>query len=77
VEIGSVAGPATELPSAARLQPVGSGQGSVPTRDIVAELHAVVTEIGRFRIDARPVPLQDVETAWRDTGTTQRVVITP
>jgi NADPH:quinone reductase-like Zn-dependent oxidoreductase len=81
VEIGSVAGPAIELPSAAlraaRLQLVGSGQGSVPTRDIVAELQALVTEIGRFRIDARPVPLQDVGSAWRDTGTTQRVVITP
>lgn len=81
VEIGSVAGPAIELPSAAlraaRLQLVGSGQGSVPTRDIVAELHALAKEIGRFRIDARAVPLQDVETAWRNTGGTQRVVVTP
>ncbi len=81
VEIGSVAGPAIELPSAAlraaRLQLVGSGQGSVPTRDIVAELRALVPEIKSFRVDARPVPLQDVETAWRDTGSTQRVVVTP
>ncbi|MCR6489156.1 zinc-binding alcohol dehydrogenase family protein [Amycolatopsis sp. OK19-0408] len=81
VEIGSVAGATIELPSAAlraaRLQLVGSGQGSVPTRDIVAELHALAAEIGRFRIDARPVPLQDVESAWRDTGSTQRLVVTP
>ncbi len=81
VEIGSVAGPVIELPSAAlraaRLQLVGSGQGSVPTRDIVAELHALVKEIGTFRIDARAVPLQDVESAWRDTTSTQRVVVTP
>ncbi|WP_372666346.1 quinone oxidoreductase family protein [Amycolatopsis kentuckyensis] len=81
VEIGSVAGPAIELPSAAlraaRLQLVGSGQGSVPTKDIVAELRALVPEIESFRIDARPVSLQDVEQAWRDTGTTQRVVVTP
>ncbi|MGW5714609.1 quinone oxidoreductase family protein [Amycolatopsis sp. NPDC003865] len=81
VEIGSVAGPAIELPSAAlraaRLQLVGSGQGSVPTRDIVAELQALVSEIGSFRIDARPVPLQDVGRAWRDTGSTQRIVVTP
>lgn len=81
VEIGSVAGRTIELPSAAlraaRLQLVGSGQGSVPTRDIVAELHALVKEIGTFRIDAHAVPLQDVETAWRDTGSTQRVVVTP
>ena len=81
VEIGSVAGRTTELPSAAlraaRLQLVGSGQGSVPTGNIVAELHALVKEIGTFRIDARAVPLQDIESAWRDTGSTQRVVITP
>lgn len=81
VEIGSIAGPAIELPSAAlraaRLQLVGSGQGSVPTKDIVAELRALVPEIASFRIDARPVPLQDVDRAWRDTGSTQRVVVTP
>ncbi|WIY00543.1 zinc-binding alcohol dehydrogenase family protein [Amycolatopsis mongoliensis] len=81
VEVGSVAGRTIELPSAAlraaRLQLVGSGQGSVPTKDIVAELHALVNEIGTFRIDARAVPLQDVETAWRDTGSTQRLVLTP
>ena len=81
VEIGSVAGRTIELPSAAlraaRLQLVGSGQGSVPTQDIVAELHALVKEIGTFRIDARAVPLQDVESAWRDTGSTQRLVVTP
>ncbi|WP_284740629.1 quinone oxidoreductase family protein [Amycolatopsis sp. RTGN1] len=81
VEIGSVAGRTIELPSAAlraaRLQLVGSGQGSVPTKEIVAELHALVKEIGTFRIDARAVPLQDVESAWRDTGSTQRLVVTP
>jgi NADPH:quinone reductase-like Zn-dependent oxidoreductase len=80
VEIGSVAGRTTELPSAAlraaRLQLVGSGQGSVPTRDIVAELQALVAELGAFRIDARAVPLADVETAWKETGD-QRLVVTP
>jgi NADPH:quinone reductase-like Zn-dependent oxidoreductase len=80
VEIGSVAGRTTELPSAAlraaRLQLVGSGQGSVPTRDIVAELQALVAELGAFRIDARTVPLADVETAWKETGD-QRLVVTP
>ena len=49
IEIGSVAGPSAEILSAAlravRLQIVGSGQGSVPTRDIVAELPALATEI--------------------------------
>jgi NADPH:quinone reductase-like Zn-dependent oxidoreductase len=83
IEIGSVAGAVAAIPSAAlraaRLQIVGSGQGSVPTRDILAELPAIAAEIatGAFRIDVRPVPLADVTAAWNDTGSTQRIVITP
>jgi hypothetical protein len=62
-----------------RLQIVGSGQGSGPTRDISAEIPALVDEItsDTFHIDARAVPLADVETAWNDTATDQRIVITP
>ena len=83
IEVGSVAGPAAAIPSAAlraaRLQIVGSGQGSVPTRDILAELPALVAELsdGSLRVDVRQVPLADVETAWKDTRSDQRVVITP
>src|ERR1700729_2029205 len=60
VQIGSVAGPTAAIPSAAlraaRLQIVGSGQGSVSTREILAELPALVQQItsGTFVIDARP-----------------------
>lgn len=83
IQIGSVAGSVAAIPSAAlraaRLQIIGSGQGSVPTRDILAELPGLAAEItsGSFRIDARPVPLADVQTAWNDTGSGQRIVITP
>ena len=83
IEIGAVAGASAEIPAAAlravRLQIVGSGQGSVPTRDIQAEVRTLVDEIasGTFHIDARVVPLADVETAWNDTATDQRIVITP
>lgn len=83
IEIGSVAGPSAEIFSAAlravRLQIVGSGQGSVPTRDILAELPAIAAEIssGGFELEARAVPLADVEAAWNDTGARQRIVITP
>jgi NADPH:quinone reductase-like Zn-dependent oxidoreductase len=82
IEIGSVAGPTAAVPSAALravpLQIVGSGQGSVPARDILAELPELATEIagGTFQIAAHPVPLADVETAWKDTDS-QRIVITP
>jgi NADPH:quinone reductase-like Zn-dependent oxidoreductase len=83
IEIGSVAGASAEIPSAAlraiRLHIVGSGQGSVPTRDILAELSALVVEItsGGFLLDVRAVPLARVETAWSDTASNQRIVITP
>jgi NADPH:quinone reductase-like Zn-dependent oxidoreductase len=83
IEIGSVAGGSAQIPSAAlravRLQIVGSGQGSVPTRDMLAELSTLATEItsGGFQLDARAVPLAEVEAAWRDTGTEDRIVIAP
>lgn len=83
IQIGSVAGPTAAVPSAAlraaRLQIVGSGQGSVPPRAIVAELPALAAAItaGTFQVDARTVPLADIGTAWKDTGSSQRLVITP
>jgi NADPH:quinone reductase-like Zn-dependent oxidoreductase len=84
IQIGSVAGPTAAIPSAAlraaRLQIVGSGQGSVSTREILAELPALAQEItaGSFEIDARPTPLTAVEQAWADAaGPGQRIVITP
>jgi NADPH:quinone reductase-like Zn-dependent oxidoreductase len=83
IEIGSVAGPSAAIPSAAlraaRLQILGSGQGSVSTHDILAELPALAAEIsnGSVRVDARAVPLNDVETVWREHTSIERVVITP
>jgi hypothetical protein len=79
-----VAGPSAPVPSAAlrsaRLQIVGSGQGSVSTGEILAELPALADHItsGTFRIDARPMPLTEVEQAWADAPhTAQRLVLTP
>ena len=84
IQVGSVAGSTAAVPSAAlraaRLQIIGSGQGSVSTREILAELPALAQEItaGRFEIDARPTSLTDVEQAWADAaGPAQRIVITP
>jgi len=84
LQIGSVAGPTAPIPSAAlratRLQIVGSGQGSVSTRGILAELPALAAEIasGTFQVDARAVPLADVAQAWVDAATSpQRIVLTP
>lgn len=82
IEVGSVAGPTAAIPSAAlraaRLQIMGSGQGSVPNRAILGSLPDLVAEInkGTFRIDARTVPLADVEKAWTEPEGDERTVIT-
>lgn len=83
IEVGSVAGPDAAIPSAAlraaRLTVVGSGQGSVGARDYLAELPTLADAItaGRLDVDARAVPLADVEKAWADTAAACRIVLTP
>lgn len=82
VEIGSMGGPLSPIPSAALratdLRIVGSGQGSVSPRAIVAELPALATEItrGGYEIATRAVPLRDVEAAWSEQ-TDDRLVLVP
>ena len=83
IEIGSVAGPTAQIPSAAlraaRLQLVGSGQGSVSTREYLAELDVLAQEIasGAIAVDARAVPLAQVEQAWAATDAKHRIVLVP
>jgi hypothetical protein len=55
----------------ARLQIVGSGQGSVSTCEYVAELGALAEAIA-VGVDARPVPLAQVKQAWADTEAAAR-----
>jgi NADPH:quinone reductase-like Zn-dependent oxidoreductase len=84
IEIGSMSGLQIALPSAwlraARLQLVGSGQGSVSTTEIISELPTLAAEIstGVYMIDAIPAPLSQVQTTWNqpvDPG--QRIVFVP
>ena len=84
VQIGSVAGLESAIPSAAlraaRLQIVGSGQGSVPSRDILAEGPPLASEVstGAWRVNARARPLADVEQAWTvAVASTERIVLMP
>jgi len=83
IEVGSIAGPTAAIPSAALravpLQIVGSGQGSVSTDDIAAELADLATAVaaGTFRIDARAVPITEIELAWVDPNNDERIVIVP
>jgi NADPH:quinone reductase-like Zn-dependent oxidoreductase len=83
IEIGSMAGATIALPSAAlraaNLQLLGSGQGSLTTAAIVAELGELAAQIsaGTFAVDPLPIPLSDVESAWSaPTAPGQRVVFT-
>ncbi|HEY0278049.1 MAG TPA: zinc-binding alcohol dehydrogenase family protein, partial [Solirubrobacterales bacterium] len=84
VQIGAITGPEIALPSAAlracNLKLMGSGQGSVSTVGIVEELPALAREVGagNLTIDADPVPLADVETAWNaPIAPSHRLVFVP
>lgn len=84
VQIGAVAGSTAPIPSAALrasgLTVVGSGQGSVCTDDILAELPALAQEItiGTFAVDVELRPLAEVERVWMEAGrTARRIVLVP
>jgi NADPH:quinone reductase-like Zn-dependent oxidoreductase len=83
IQIGSMAGTTIALPSAAlraaNLQLLGSGQGSLTTAGIVAELPELAEQItaGTFVVDPVPTPLSDVESAWSTPAAPgQRIVFT-
>jgi NADPH:quinone reductase-like Zn-dependent oxidoreductase len=84
IEIGSMSGLEITLPSAwlrsTNLQIVGSGQGSVSTRDIINELPALAHEISTrsYTIEAVATPLSQVQTAWNaHLAPGQRIVFVP
>jgi NADPH:quinone reductase-like Zn-dependent oxidoreductase len=84
IQIGAVAGPTAPVPSAALrasgLAIVGSGQGSVRPRDIVAELPEIAARLsdGTLQVGARPVPLEGATEAWATpTDGRDRIVLIP
>lgn len=83
IQIGSVAGLESPIPSAAlravNLRIIGSGQGSVAPRDYRKEVASLASEIakGTFETRVRRVPLSDVEAAWAETASSERLVIVP
>ncbi|WIN00338.1 zinc-binding alcohol dehydrogenase family protein [Actinoplanes oblitus] len=82
IQIGSMAGATAPIPAAAlraaRMRIVGSGIGSVPARDFLAELPQIAAAVGEGRIDvrARAVPLAGVADAWA-AETDERIVLVP
>ena len=84
IQVGAVAGPTIELPSAAlrsaNFRRQGSGQGSVSPRGYLAELPSLVAEISAGTIEVRPraMPLAAVEQAWTSEETPgERTVLIP
>jgi NADPH:quinone reductase-like Zn-dependent oxidoreductase len=84
VQIGAVAGPTMELPSvalrSANLRIQGNGQGAVSIQAYLAELPSLVEEIdaGTLEVEARPIPLSDVEAVWEAPDSPGvRVVLIP
>ncbi|WP_219471104.1 quinone oxidoreductase family protein [Nonomuraea rhizosphaerae] len=84
IQIGSMAGADITLPSyvlrAANLQIMGSGQGSVTTAGIIAELPSLAAEIasGALAVNPLALPLSQVEQAWTTPAAPgRRVVLTP
>lgn len=83
IQVGSVAGPESSIPSAAlravNLRLLGSGQGSVAPRAYREEIEALARAIHEetFDISSRRVALSEVESAWADTTSTERLVIVP
>lgn len=84
VQIGSMGGDVAAIPGAflrsANFQIVGSGHGSVSMHDILRELPALVREIasGTLRIDAKAIPLSQVEQVWAGSAHAgERIVLTP
>jgi hypothetical protein len=64
----------------ANLRIMGSGQGSVATAAIIAQLPTLAAEItaGTLTVNAAPLPLSQVESAWNaPTEPGRRIVFAP
>jgi len=84
IQIGSMAGPNADIPSAvlrsSRTQLVGSGIGSVDGRDFRAEIPQIAKAVtkGAFDVRTQSIPLSDVATAWtQPLDGDQRIVFLP
>ncbi len=80
VQVGSIGGVDITLPSAilrsSTIELMGSGLGSVPFDRLVRAIDALfqATVPGGFQIAAKPVPLSEVEQAWRHDDSASRTV---
>ena len=82
VEVGQSAGPAITLPGATLrsvdLKLMGSGFGSVPLEQVLGAIPTLfsMAAAGSLRVATEPVPLVDVEAAWKRKESGKRIVFT-
>jgi len=82
VQIGSTSSQDITLPSAvlrsSAIELMGSGIGSIPLDRIVSAISELLQATGPagLQIDTTPVPLPDVERAWREDDSRRRTVFT-
>ena len=82
VQIGSTSSQDITLPSAvlrsSAIELMGSGIGSIPLDRIVSAISELLQATGPagLQIDTTPVPLRDVERAWREDDSRRRTVFT-
>jgi NADPH:quinone reductase-like Zn-dependent oxidoreductase len=84
IQAGESAGPAISTRGAAlrssRLEILGAGSGNAPPPDVwVGALQQLMTRVatGKPRIDTEPVPLAEIEAAWRRDQGGRRLVMIP
>jgi hypothetical protein len=81
VEIGSLAGQDAVLPAALlrsrRIRVTGSGAGSVPKEELLAEVPAVLDLFARGSFDAAytAYPISRAAEAWAHQGRTRAVLV--
>jgi NADPH:quinone reductase-like Zn-dependent oxidoreductase len=81
VEIGSVAGGQAAIPGAAlraaNLRLVGSGQGSIDTRNYYKEIPLMIKQInsGQYSVQTKEYPLAEFDKAYQD-NTKDRIIFT-
>jgi NADPH2:quinone reductase len=84
LQVGESAGPAISLPAAtlrsSRLEILGAGSGSAPPASMWGPAyHQLMTQVaaGQLRIDVEPIPLADIQAAWRRDQGGRRLVMIP
>jgi NADPH2:quinone reductase len=82
VQVGESAGPTLSLPAAVlRSTPLSIlGTGGIPPRDVLTDAVRQImanAASGKLQVDTEPVPLAEIENAWRRDQRGRRLVITP